>query len=328
MKLSSVLARLLIAAPAVAVAAHLGCSSSKSSGGEAPGGDDSGTPDSAANVPEAGGGDDAATTTGLSLTWNVNVQSPAVGTGELDAGDASTAAVPVVGVNVCVNQMPTIPCVTTDSTGTFTLTGLPSATDLVVTLVATGYRALALPVLTGTSAMNATTSPIGMAKSTDPDPSIGTTVDWADAGQVQFFALGPGAFLPGTGPVGDPGTSVTLAPKTGVGPLFLTDQNTFDAGATVLIDVAGGIYNVIPGHYALTFNDPTGDCEPISAPFAGWGYPGTAHAVTFPVLAGYTTTAGVYCTKNAHADGGVDAAVDAGSGDASPADASSDAVAD
>jgi hypothetical protein len=328
MKSSSVVARLVIAAPAVAVAAHLGCSSSKSSGGETPGGEDSGAPDSAMVVEEAGGGgSDAPTATGLSLTWNVNVQNPAVGTGELDAGDASTPAVPAAGVNVCVHQMPTIPCTTTDSTGTFTLTGLPSATDIVVTLVASGYRSLALPVLTGTSAMNATTSPIAMAKSTDPSPSIGTSIDWADAGQVQFFALGPGAFLPGTGPVGDPGTMVTLAPKTGVGPLFLTDQNTFDAGATALIDVAGAAYNVTPGNYTLTFDDPTGDCEAISAPFAGWGYPGTAHDVTFPVLAGYTTTAGVYCTKNAHADGGTDAAA-ASASDASTADASSDSAAD
>jgi hypothetical protein len=88
------------------------------------------------------------------------------------------------------------------------------------------------------------------------------------------------------------------------------------------------VYNVAPGNYTLTFDDPTGDCEPIAAPFAGWGYPGTAHDVTFPVLQGYITTAGVYCSKNAPggADGG--GSGDAGLVDASPQDASSDAVAD
>jgi hypothetical protein len=330
-KSRSILVRLLVATPAIAVVAHLGCSSKGSPPPGETSGDDSGAPDSAAVVEEAGAeaAGDGLAATGLTLTWKVNVQSPEPGNGQADAGDASAnAAQPVPGVAVCVNQMPAVACTTTDSTGTFTLAGLPASTDIVVTLVASGYHSLALAVRTSTATMNALTTPIAMSKTSDPDPSIGVAIDWADAGQVQFFALGSGAFVPGTGPVGDPGTSVTLMPAGGVGPLFLTDQNTFDAAATTLIDVAGAVYNVAPGNYTLTFDDPTGDCEPIASPFAGWGYPGSAHDVTLPVLQGFTTTAGVYCTKNAHSDGGADAAAEAASADAGAADGSSDAVTD
>jgi len=329
-KLPTFLARLLIATPAVAVVAHLGCSSSKSASpaGETPG-DDSGAADSAATTVEEAS-TEAQAATGLSLTWKVNVQSPALGGGELDAGDAAASpAVPVVSATVCVNGMAAIPCTTTDSTGTFTLAGLPASTELVVTVVATGYRSIALPIVTGTSVMNAASEPVAMQKSTDPEPSIGPPIDWADAGVVDFFALGPGAIVPGSGPEGVPGAAVALAPTSGVGPEFLTDQNTFEAGAT-LIDVAGVIYNVTPGNYTLTFTDPSGDCEPITTPFPAWGYPGTAHDVTFPVLKGFVTTAGVYCTPTGQArtDGGSDAASEVSSGDAAPPDASSDAVAD
>jgi hypothetical protein len=310
---------------------QVGCSSSKGApSGETPS-PDSGAVDSAVAVPEQdAGGDAESAPTGLSLTWNVNLRSIPIGLGEGDAGDAAAPAQPVPGVTACVMPMASIPCATTDSTGTFTLSGLPASTDLVVTLVATGFRSIAVPIQTSTGAMNATTSPLTMMKTSDPDPSIGATIDWADAGQLQFFALGPGALLPGAGPEGAPGASVTLAPAPvgGVGPLFLTDENTFDASAKALIDVAGVVYNVTPGTYSLTFGDPAGDCEPIASPFAGWGYPGATHDVTFPILAGYTTTAGVYCTPNTQADAGPDGAVDAAFDAAGPADAAADGPAE
>jgi hypothetical protein len=307
---------------AIAMSGQFGCSSTSGSSPPSEGGaGDVAVPDSMA-VEDGASAECAAGEAGmpgLTLTWQVVVQAPSPGTGEPDAGDASAAAaaLPVAGAMVCVDQRTDIACATTDSTGRFTLSGLPAATRILVTVDAAGYRSIALPVETS-APVDATRTPVSMARATDPSPPIGETVDWANEGQVEFFAIGPGA-IGGSGPVGDPGTRVTLTPMSGTGPLFLTDQNTFDAGAAALIDVAGVAFNVTPGSYALTFDDPTGDCEPITQPFAGWGYPGSTHQVTFPVLKGYTTLVGVYCAKTTQTGGGADAG-DAGS----PLDGASD----
>lgn len=247
---------------------------------------------------------------GLSLAWQVVRERSAPGIGESDAG-SDAATVPVVGAQVCVNGMASIPCAITDSSGKFTLSGLPPTTNVAVTVNATGYRSAVLPISVGTTPMVGTTGPVSMLSAGDPDPSIGTTIDWTDKGQVVFFVLGPGALTPDSGPIGDPGAMVTLSPSSGVGPLFLTDQNTFAADAQALIDVGGAVYNVSPGSYTLAVNDPTGNCQPVLYPFPGWGYPGTAHEVAFPVLEGYVTVVGEYCTKNASGTPGDASASDA-----------------
>src|SRR5580700_5966142 len=116
-------------AAALMVALHLACSSSRGSpagetGQAGPSSQqDSGGIDSAVSVDDDGGDADSTTSTtpdgaaGLSLTWNVIVQSPVLGSGEADAGDAGDAAAPaqpVSGVVACVAQMASIPCATTD----------------------------------------------------------------------------------------------------------------------------------------------------------------------------------------------------------------------
>jgi hypothetical protein len=294
-----------------------GCSSSSAnqSQPDAEPAGDGGVPDSAEGLDagmDAVGmvGDADAAPSGLTLRWSVVVQTPPFGSGE---PDASAARAPLAGVSVCVNGMAAIPCATTDATGIFTLTGLVPSTNIVLTATKTGYRSVAAPVTTGTMAMDATTTPFAMSSTTDPDPPFGGAIDWTNKGQVLFFAIGMGAIVPDSGPVGDPGAMVSLSPASGTGPVFLTDGNTFDASAPSLIDAAGAFFNVAAGTYALTLSDPTGDCEPISSPFAAWGYPATGHKVTFPVLAGYETTVGMYCSKttspasDASAEGAADA---------------------
>jgi hypothetical protein len=303
-----------VAMPAGMAFSEVGCSSS--SNGAAPA-TDAGSPDTAVEdtgtddgATKADGATEAATTSGLTLTWKI--QSAVVAAG---AGDASTGAVatPLAGVNVCAYQMASIPCVTTDATGVFVLPGLPSATPVALTIDKDGYRSLIAPVLM-TASHDETAEPISMTKTTDPDPPIGKAIDWTGKGQVEFFVLGQGAILVDAGPEGDPGAVVTLAPMSGDGPFFVTDQNTFDASAKTLIDALGAAYNLPAGSYSLTFADATHDCEPIVAGFGGWGYPGAMHAVTFPIVAGYTTIVGEYCAPitTPPADSGAGDAGDAG----------------
>jgi hypothetical protein len=290
---------------AIAVAiAEAACSSSSSSAGaptvDAATGDtaapedDVTVPDGATPTPPTG---DAGTPT-VSLSWQIATQVPALGAGEPDAA-SDAGAPPVSGAKVCIYQMATIPCATTDATGHFTLTGLPLGSQLLMTVDKAGYRSVAEPIVTpgadaGVAEIAVTTGAIGMALVSDAAPPVGAAIDWTTTGQIQFFALGTGA-ITGVGPVGAPGTTVTMAPMSGVGPAFLTADNTFDASATTLIDVVGAFYNVAPGSYTLTMNGPGVDCEPITAPVTAYGYPGAAHQVTLPVIAGYTTTGGEYC---------------------------------
>jgi hypothetical protein len=301
-----------IAMPAGLAMAEMGCSSS--SNGASPT-VDAGTPDSGAgdatgeDAPTGNDGNAEATLPGATLTWKIQTGTAA---GE---GDASTTTTPIAGVKVCAYQMAAIPCAMTDASGVFVLAGLPVGTPVALTIDKDGYRSLLAPVLMSAT-HDETAEPITMTPTNAPDPPIGTAIDWTGKGQVEFFVLGEGAFLVDAGPIGDPGAMVTLAPAGGDGPLFLTDQNTFDASAKTLIDALGAVYNLGAGTYSLTFADSSHDCEPIVAGFGGWGYPGAAaHQVSFPVLAGYTTVAGAYCMPV------TPASTDSGAGDTGAKDA-------
>ncbi len=283
----------MVAVPATVALVETGCSSTTATGIPAP---EAGLP----------GPTDGSSKT-VSLKWVVVLNPRQSGSGNSDGGfarvDGGDGGLPgVAGAKVCAYQMPSVPCVMTDSDGIFTLAGLPPLADVLITFDKDGYRPIAQPVETASSDMDGTGNPLYMGRTSDPDPPIGGAVDWQNKGQVAFFVLGPNALLgdAGTAYVGDPGATVTVTPATGgIGPLFLTDQNTFDASAKTLIDLQGEAYNLDPGNYTMTLGDPNNDCEPISYGFGGWGYPGAAHQVNFPVIPGYTTgLVGELCTPN------------------------------
>jgi hypothetical protein len=297
-----------------------GCSSSTSAapadagpgdtGTTTPNGDDAEPGDALAAQPDAGD----AGSPGVNVTWQITVRAPAFGQGP---SDASAPATPLAGVSVCVYQMAGVPCVTTDAQGAFTLKGVPAQGEFVITADKAGYRSLAQPMVTmGVNVNAATVGPLAMAAVSDPDPPVGAAIDWVNKGQVEFFVLGPGALVPDSGPEGVPGATVTFTPASGVGPVFLSDENSFDASAKTLIDALGGVYNVDPGNYTLTFTAANADCENIVVPVEGFGYPGGAHQVTFPVIKGYTTTVGTFCNATSavvSTDAGADGASDGGS---------------
>jgi hypothetical protein len=247
---------------------------------------------------ESGPSGDASGGSGtVSLTWQV-ISVHLAGSGNPDAGQnaGDGGQTGVSDVTVCVHGHGEVPCVTTASDGTFVLPGLPPATDVAVTFNKDGYISVLKPIETARTDMQ-TTNPIAMARSSDPTPDVGFPIDRQQKGAIVFFAIAPPPDG-GAGFTADLGATATLTPASGNGPLYVGENNFFDAGLMSI--TPGGIgeyFNVDPGDYTLTIHDSKHDCAPISFPFGGWGYPSPPQSVKFPVLAGYATAGvGFFCT--------------------------------
>ena len=255
--------------------------------------------------------DDAASDAGISDA-SVEDAAPTVdaeaavaeGGGDVDAGDASGGAVdlsnlpPLAGVQVCIYQNSSAPCVTTQADGTFTMSGLPVRSPVVLAFTKSGFNSYLLPIETASTDMDGRGSPIVM----DPPGSTpGGITDDATKGIVEAFAVAAGAGDAGGSFVAVPGTQVALSPMTGSGPYFFGPDNQYDNLGTSFVDTTALYYNVDPGTYTLTYTNSAFDCEPISFPFGDFGIPVTtpAHSVKIVVGANYVTgIVGVLCTPN------------------------------
>jgi len=85
---------------------------------------------------------------------------------------------------MCVYRNDSIPCATTAADGTFTLSGLPLQTDLVITVVKDGYRSTMRPIETASTNMGGAGNAISLTPVTAPDPPVPVTVDWQNKGQL------------------------------------------------------------------------------------------------------------------------------------------------
>jgi hypothetical protein len=248
-----------------------------------------------AGVSEAGGEDAGA-----------GVADAAVDAGEgtdeagADAGNLINLAnaPPLPGVQVCVYQNTTLPCVTTAADGTFMMMGLPVRSDLVLSFAKSGYSSILQPIETASTDMDGRGNPIIMNR---PDPTFlppGLTAD-PTKGDISAFAVtagGDGGSFTGVG-----GTTITLSPMSGSGPYFVNQQGTIDPSAKSFESSQAYYFNVDPGTYVLTYANSGYDCEPISFPFGLFGFPVTspAHSLKLIVAAGYTTgIVGALCTVN------------------------------
>ena len=247
------------------------------------GGTESGAPDAVA--PDSGETEDSG--------------EPVVSDAAIDGAVASLAdQPPLPGVQVCVYQDSTIPCVTTQTDGTFSLPGLPIRTDLILSLTKSGYQSALVPIETASTDMDERSNPIPLYVTGSPD--LGFPIDLQTKGEIVAFAVsvsGPNMniFTPTLG------TQFSLSPASGNGPYFL-DNNVFDFSATSFVGARALYYNVAPGTYMLTFANPGYDCEPISYPFGDFGWPVTTptHSVKLVVAAGYSTgLVGALCTMSA-----------------------------
>ena len=268
------------------------------------GADDGGGADAA----EAGAGDAGAGDGGDGLDGDAGVATvadatvtPADAAGGTDADTDGSMSLtnlpPLPGVTVCVYQNSTIPCVTSQADGTFTLPGLPIRSDLVLTLKKSGYNSYLLPIETASTDTDERSNPVFMTKPSADPPAIGVPVDFTNKGVIDAFAVViSGADMNVFSATS--GTSVSMAPVSGNGPYYLgnngiaLDAGTFQSSTALF-------YNVDPGTYTLTYANPAYDCEPISFPFGGFGFPVTtpAHSLKLIVAAGYVTgIVGVLCT--------------------------------
>jgi hypothetical protein len=307
---------------ALAGAAAVGCSSSSDSTPASP--DASEASVAEASV-EAG--------RGLNLTWQVVMASPLLAESGDDAGiaasdaesDASSddaadaaeseaaadadsdvavsSALPsagdagIEGVEVCVYEKSSIPCVMTDKNGMFTLSGLPALTDIVLTLKKSGYLPNLKAIETASTDMDGLAAGQAISMGGGSAPALPVDVDWLGKGQVTFFAATLSPTGDPTESVGDVGAKVTLSPTSGNGPYYLGPNNALDPSATSIVDTAGLFFNLDPGNYEITFDDPTKDCAPISTQFGGFGFPSPPSSVKFPIMKGYITNGvGVACT--------------------------------
>lgn len=83
-----------------------------------------------------------------------------------DYGDGGLRGVP--GVQVCLYADAGVPCVTSDSTGTFTILGLSPRTNTVLTLTKAGYTPLIEAIQTASTDMDGTGNPIFINLTSDP----------------------------------------------------------------------------------------------------------------------------------------------------------------
>lgn len=170
---------------------------------------------------------------------------------------ATGAGGPIAGATICVVLPLGGPCVTSAADGSFTATGIPASTEMLLELTAPTFFPALATVTSGTTdvafsylmATRATVSTLGLI--------IGERID-ATKGQI-FVQSGDLA-----------GVTVTLAPASGTGPFYsgatgipsrtLTETTT--SGASVFA-------NVPAGDYVVTFSHATAMCSPTGFSWSG-----------------------------------------------------------
>ena len=277
---------------------------------------------SSTNGPEDASSNDSGRT--VQLTWRVAEAAPLTTEGLDDGGMVADAAAVmsasavgdggaqgIEGVDVCVYENSAIPCVVTDADGVFTLPGLPATSNLALTFRKDGYGPVLLPIATPNTDMNGLSSaggPITMPGTASP-PVAPVALDFINKGSVSVVAIILGPSGTPTDFTGDVGAKVRLTPMTGSGPYFLDrGNNAIVPSATSMVDDVAVYFNLDPGDYEVTVDDPSHACAPISTLFGGYGYPAPPTSVKFPIVAGYVTSAvAVYCTAQSATVNTVDA---------------------
>jgi hypothetical protein len=216
----------------------------------------------------------------VSLDWRVNWYDAAT-------GDFTN----LKGATVCVDDHPEVECQLTDADGLFTLTGLPSDSDIVLTVEKNGYLpSVKLMHMPTTNAF----VPLGIGLVREADlPTTDGELDLKSNGVLDFFVFdsSTGASVPAA----LPGVKVTLSPETEARPLYQASDGTYDASlrATPQADgFTGGLFlNVPPGDYKLSFTPPGGyTCHVIG--YGTWGVAVEGEqAIRLTVRAGYFSPA-------------------------------------
>lgn len=199
--------------------------------------------------------------------------------GTLTELTATGAGGPIEGVLICVIVPLGGPCVMSAADGTFTATGIPETTEMLVELTAPLYQPALATVTTGTTdvtfsylmAKRATVSTLGTI--------IGQRID-ATKGQI-FVQAGDAA-----------GVTVTLSPASGTGPFYSTATGIPSRTLTeTTVSGAAVFANVDPGEYIVTFSHATLMCPPTGFAWAGT----VAETTRVPVQADHVSSTVALC---------------------------------
>jgi hypothetical protein len=214
----------------------------------------------------------------------------------------------VSGVKVCVYQHDEVPCDTTDSSGTFSLCGVPEDSDLLLSFQKTNY-AKALRMLTtrkddydilAETAIG--TLDLGIAEA----GMHGLDLKTVDGGVIQFFAAEPANGVLQVALLGDysaelldldgnPAQCISDKGDVPCKPLYLDELGEPAPALTKATKKGVGAFgNVKPGEYLLRIKHPTLDCT-SHLPEAGWHADAKDEVRVKAVDEWITSQVGVFC---------------------------------
>jgi len=190
----------------------------------------------------------------------------------------------IAGATICVIEPAGGPCVTSAADGTFTATGIPENTEMLIEITKDAFMPALATVTSGTIdvdfsyliARRTTVATLGFVISETIMPTKGQIF-------AQIGAAGGG---------GAAGVTVTLTPTSGAGPFYATAAGVPSRTLTETTTSGTAIFaNVDPGDYVVTFSHATLTCTPT-----GFAWAGTAAETTrLPVQADHITSTIVTC---------------------------------
>lgn len=199
--------------------------------------------------------------------------------GELTELTATGRGGMIGGAMVCIVEPAGGPCVTSVADGTFTATGIPENSEMLIELTKDAFMPALATVTSGTvdvdfSYLMASRRTVATLGSVIREPIMATK------GHI-FVQTG-----------GADGVTVTLTPTSGAGPFYATAAGIPSRTLTETTTSGTAIFaNVDPGEYLVAFSHATLTCAPT-----GFAWAGTAAETTrVPVQADHITSTIVDC---------------------------------
>ena len=195
---------------------------------------------------------------------------------------------PTADVKVCVHGRADIACATSDSTGNYTLPGVPANERLWIAYSGQDLVSQLSAKETKTSDIHWTHNVANSVLFESQATLLGVTID-ENMGHVSGGLFNTKEEIDNKG---EPGLTATITPETGEGPFYssagglpdTTLSATTTTGAFVLL-------NVPPGDYVLTFEGK--DCEP----HFGWTANGASNTAEMKVVAGHVSWVNYVCKE-------------------------------
>lgn len=189
----------------------------------------------------------------------------------------------VAGVKVCVVEQKSVPCVTSDTAGKFTLPKAPAGQDITLSMTKTGY--LTFHAAAGKNQLvtaygmlmldNTTVAGVAAALSTSVKSGKGHIVVTASGASGRMA-----------------GVSFSLTQSAGEGPYYLDSTgNPSSSRTSTSSEGVSFVFNLDPGTYDLSWTSPTGKTCTLNSGWAGT----TAASAKVKVAAGAATTVTVTC---------------------------------